>query len=336
MQLCERELGWIFWATALVFHVCLASIISVGAAHAQLNPCPYTNDGDCDEPNGLGLCAPGTDVADCSNPNSNFGGGSGYAAGGGFTGGLSGTPGGGAVGMTIYSPWVSVTNDPNQFRGQRAGVFPSSTCDSATGRGSGPFPAGSYDIYTGNAGNTGSLPPTDIRMATVTLHSNRIYTVDLGGVNGFGFRDSSGLESLYGAPGEGYARIYHRNSDTRTWRALCILPTGWDMTWCGTDMSGFSCAGSSVSANTTLVGSWRLEDSAGVPENEFTFQFLSNGVVQAGPFSGNWSQQADGTYLVQFTSTQWVNPQFSIAISSDGRSFTAYFDGSIIGYGYRM
>ncbi|AHM03294.1 hypothetical protein roselon_00887 [Roseibacterium elongatum DSM 19469] len=38
------------------------------------NPCPYTNDGDCDEWNGLGLCARGTDVADCSNPNSNFGG----------------------------------------------------------------------------------------------------------------------------------------------------------------------------------------------------------------------------------------------------------------------
>lgn len=45
------------------------------------NPCPYLNDGDCDEPNGLGLCEWGTDVADCSNPNSNFGGGSGYGGG---------------------------------------------------------------------------------------------------------------------------------------------------------------------------------------------------------------------------------------------------------------
>jgi hypothetical protein len=43
-----------------------------------LNPCPYNNDGDCDEPNGLNLCAPGTDVADCSNPHSNYGNGSGY------------------------------------------------------------------------------------------------------------------------------------------------------------------------------------------------------------------------------------------------------------------
>lgn len=46
-----------------------------------LSPCPYLNDGDCDEPEGLGLCAEGTDVADCSNPNSNYGGGSGYAGG---------------------------------------------------------------------------------------------------------------------------------------------------------------------------------------------------------------------------------------------------------------
>jgi hypothetical protein len=51
------------------------------------NPCPFTNDGDCDEPNGLGLCAWGTDVVDCSNPASNFGGGSGFAGGGGFGGG---------------------------------------------------------------------------------------------------------------------------------------------------------------------------------------------------------------------------------------------------------
>jgi len=42
------------------------------------NPCPWTNDGDCDEPEGLNLCAEGTDVADCSNPNSNYGTGRGY------------------------------------------------------------------------------------------------------------------------------------------------------------------------------------------------------------------------------------------------------------------
>ncbi len=37
------------------------------AAHAQLNnPCPWTNDGECDEPQGRGVCAPGTDVADCA------------------------------------------------------------------------------------------------------------------------------------------------------------------------------------------------------------------------------------------------------------------------------
>ncbi len=64
-----------------------ASIFSVGAvagssAQAQLySPCPYTNDGDCDEPNGLNLCAWGTDANDCSNPNSNYAGGAGFAAG---------------------------------------------------------------------------------------------------------------------------------------------------------------------------------------------------------------------------------------------------------------
>lgn len=46
-----------------------------------LNPCPYAGDGDCDEPNGLNLCAWGTDAADCSNPNANYGAGIGFAGG---------------------------------------------------------------------------------------------------------------------------------------------------------------------------------------------------------------------------------------------------------------
>lgn len=45
------------------------------------NSCRYANDGDCDEPNGLNLCAWGTDANDCSNPNSNYGAGAGYFAG---------------------------------------------------------------------------------------------------------------------------------------------------------------------------------------------------------------------------------------------------------------
>jgi len=70
-----------------------------------MNPCPYTNDGDCDEPNGLGFCAWGTDTADCSNPYSNYGSGSGYA-GGGYSGG--GTAGGGGGGLMNPCPY---TND---------------------------------------------------------------------------------------------------------------------------------------------------------------------------------------------------------------------------------
>ncbi|MCA9682022.1 MAG: hypothetical protein KC457_07480 [Myxococcales bacterium] len=31
-----------------------------------IQPCPYTNDGECDEPEGLGWCDEGTDVADCT------------------------------------------------------------------------------------------------------------------------------------------------------------------------------------------------------------------------------------------------------------------------------
>lgn len=46
---------------------------SSGGGGGLLNPCPFTNDGDCDEPDGLNLCAWGTDVNDCSSPTTNFG-----------------------------------------------------------------------------------------------------------------------------------------------------------------------------------------------------------------------------------------------------------------------
>jgi len=88
------------------------------------NPCPYNNDGDCDEPNGLNLCAWGTDAADCSNPYANYGNGPGYSAGiystpapqpqpapqpaqpvygGGSTGSYVSSGGGGSYGCPNYS-----------------------------------------------------------------------------------------------------------------------------------------------------------------------------------------------------------------------------------------
>ena len=60
----------------------MGAIAAFPAAAQQLyNPCPFTNDGDCDEPNGLNLCQWGTDAGDCSNPYSNYGGGPGFSAG---------------------------------------------------------------------------------------------------------------------------------------------------------------------------------------------------------------------------------------------------------------
>jgi hypothetical protein len=38
---------------------------SAGSSSGGGGPCPYTNDGECDEPEGSGLCPEGTDPADC-------------------------------------------------------------------------------------------------------------------------------------------------------------------------------------------------------------------------------------------------------------------------------
>lgn len=78
-------------------------------AAAQQNPCPaaWAGDGDCDEPNGLGLCAWGTDAQDCSNPNANYGSGTGFSAGV-YTGGGATSGGGGGNTLHAVCPY---TND---------------------------------------------------------------------------------------------------------------------------------------------------------------------------------------------------------------------------------
>jgi hypothetical protein len=98
----------------LVSFVFAASFMAVGGlsatpAMAQLsNPCPFLNDNDCDEPNGLGSCDWGTDVNDCSNPNSNHGIGAGFAAGLYAGGGGSSGGGGGSTALSNPCPF---TND---------------------------------------------------------------------------------------------------------------------------------------------------------------------------------------------------------------------------------
>ncbi|AHM03293.1 hypothetical protein roselon_00886 [Roseibacterium elongatum DSM 19469] len=138
----------------------------------------------------------------------------------------------GGGGQTVYTEWHTVTNDQRQFATQPGGVTPMRTCDRATQTYGGDFPAGAYDFYVGNAGENGFLPVTDIRRFTVNLGSNRNYAVDLGGGSGFSISDNAAGMNMYSGPGEGYARVYYRNSSTMSWRGLCVLPSGWPISWC--------------------------------------------------------------------------------------------------------
>jgi len=144
--------------TALALALACAALFAADPAEAQLmNPCPYTNDGDCDEPNGLGLCAWGTDVADCANPNSYFGQGSGYAGGGG-----GGGTGGGlmnpcpytndgdcdepnGLGLCAWGTDVADCANPNSYFGQGSGY---------AGGGGGGVTGGGTGIAGGGGGGT--------------------------------------------------------------------------------------------------------------------------------------------------------------------------------------
>ncbi|WP_146636240.1 hypothetical protein [Nioella nitratireducens] len=188
------------------------------------NPCPYTNDGDCDEPNGLGYCDWGTDTNDCSNPNSNYGTGSGYSSNSGATTGGSTTTEGSP---STYAPWMRITNDQRQFAAQPGGAMPLVVNNGRN------FEAGSYVIYYGVTDGSGPYAPIrDIRSYSVTLGSDQRYLASATGAGTVAF-NTDGRLITYSEPGPSRAMIYARNDDSRNWRAICVLPTGWPMSYCG-------------------------------------------------------------------------------------------------------
>ena len=194
------------------------------------NPCPYTNDGDCDEPNGLNLCAWGTDTVDCSNPNSYYGGGSGYIAGGGHgtpSGGTATAAAGGAAPGT-WSPWRRVTNDQRQYATQPGGVL------ALIVYGGMSFDPGTYTVYHGITDGSGPTAPIrNIQTATITLAPDTRYIARASNLGFESFVPAGGSLIMYSPPEQGHAMIYARNDDPANWRAVCILPVGWSMDQCG-------------------------------------------------------------------------------------------------------
>lgn len=200
---------------------------STDSAGRHLN-CPYTNDGDCDEPNGLNLCAWGTDSADCSNPNANYG--SGYQPGssvahGGATAAPAPAPApGGAI--TTFSPWTRITNDPRQYAAQPGGMMPLVVYNGAN------FAAGDYVIYYGVT--TGAFGPvTNVQMQPVTLASNTRYAARATSMGFESFQPGGSALMMHSDPGPGRAMIYARNDDMQNWRAICVLPVGIPISQCG-------------------------------------------------------------------------------------------------------
>jgi hypothetical protein len=196
-------------------------------ASGLYNPCPYTNDGDCDEPNGLNLCAWGTDTVDCSNPNSYYGGGTGYIAGGGAaTQGAAPTATAGAP--TSYSPWRRITNDPRQYAAQPGGVMPLIVYNDMR------FQAGNYVVYHGITDGSGPTAPIwNVQQVPVTLTGGTRYVARASSGGFESFQSAGGSLIMYPEPGPNHAMIYARNDDIQNWRAICVLPVGMLMTMCG-------------------------------------------------------------------------------------------------------
>jgi len=207
-------------ALALAASVAGLAGLPTGPVAAQLyDPCPYTNDGDCDEPNGLNLCAWGTDTADCSNPNANYGSGSGYRPGSSVAG--AGPVPGTAGGPTTFSAWTRITNDQRQFATQPGGVMPLPLWNAMS------FEPGAYVIYHGITDGSGPQAAIrNIESHRVTLAPDTRYIARASSLGFESFQSAGGSLIMYSPPERGRAMIYVRNDDPVNWRAICVLPVG--------------------------------------------------------------------------------------------------------------
>jgi len=134
------------WAVAVATLLAMGGMTGV-PVHAQgANSC-FPNDGDCDEPNGLDNCPWGTDTNDCSNPNSNFGTGSGFA---GSTGGTS-TAGGSAA--DIANSCFPNDGDCDEPNGLDNCAWGTDTNDCSN-------PNSNFGTGSGFAGSTGGVDTT--------------------------------------------------------------------------------------------------------------------------------------------------------------------------------
>jgi len=189
--------------------------------------CPYTNDGDCDEPNGLNLCAWGTDTADCSNPNSNYGSGSGYRPGSSAPASAGAAPVPAAGGPSTFSAWTRITNDQRQFATQPGGVMPLPLWNAMS------FEPGSYVIYHGLTDGSGPQAPIwNVQSHHVTLAPDTRYVARASSTGFESFQSGGAGLNMYSAPERGRAMIYVRNDDVANWRAICVLPVGMPQSNC--------------------------------------------------------------------------------------------------------
>lgn len=194
-----------FFGTAvLAALLCIGGLVGDAAAQGLRNPCPaaWAGDGDCDEPNGLNLCAWNTDPVDCSNPNSNYGSGAGFFAGvyansgtqpaqptqptqptgGGLTaispGAFTHGGGGGYSGCPNYTIGRTAFGQATMFAGQGSyrvpritagGRYPLTNCFPGTGWRGFTITRPDFRFFYQGVSNTGRL--------TFQLTSNRVDTV---------------------------------------------------------------------------------------------------------------------------------------------------------------
>ena len=91
------------------------------------------------------------------------------------------------------------------------------------------FQPGNYVIYYGLV-QGGQI--YDIRNSAVTLMPNERYLASASSSGWVNFTTDPRL-SAYQPPAPGQAMIYARNDDSANERAICVLPAGWPMSYCG-------------------------------------------------------------------------------------------------------
>jgi hypothetical protein len=119
-----------------------------------------------------------------------------------------------------FSRWTSITPDQRQYAKQPGGLFPLGVVSDPN------FVVGQYMIYVANSDPAGQAVSSWNSFGPFELQSNDKWAAYLLPQARLRLERNSAVTLPYSDPGANRAMIYARNTDSKSWQSICVLPVG--------------------------------------------------------------------------------------------------------------